>query len=49
VHPDDAILLCRSRNARISGNVVARGRVTKAAVVVGRTCDIGSVHVENDD
>jgi hypothetical protein len=48
VHPDSAILIGRSRNAQISGNTVARGRVTKAAVAVDRTCDMGSVHVENN-
>ncbi len=48
VHPDSAILIGRSRNAQISGNTVARGRVTKAAVAVDRTCDTGSVHVENN-
>jgi hypothetical protein len=44
VHPDSAILIGRSR----SGNTVARDRVTKAAVAVDRTCDMGSVHVENN-
>jgi hypothetical protein len=48
VHPDSAILIGRSRNAQISGNTVARGRVTKAVVAVDRTCDMGSVHVENN-
>jgi hypothetical protein len=48
VHPDSAILIGRSRNAQISGNTVARGRVTKAAVAVDRTCDMSSVHVENN-
>jgi hypothetical protein len=41
VHPDSAILIGRSRNAQISGNTVARGRVTKAAVAVDRTCGMG--------
>jgi hypothetical protein len=48
VHPDSAILIGRSRNAQISGNTVARGRVTKAAVAIDRTCDMGSVHAENN-
>jgi hypothetical protein len=48
VHPDSAILIGRSRNAQISGNTIARGPVTKAAVAVDRTCDMGSVHVENN-
>ena len=48
VHPDSAILIGRSRNAQISGNTVARGRVTKAAVAVDRTCDMASVRVENN-
>jgi hypothetical protein len=48
VHPDSAILIGRSRNAQISGNTVARGQVTKAAVAVDRTCDMGSVHMENN-
>jgi parallel beta-helix repeat protein len=48
VHPDSAILIGRSRNAQISSNTVARGRVTKAAVAVDRTCDMRSVHVENN-
>jgi len=48
VHPDSAMLIGRSRNAHISGNTVTRGRVTKAAVAVDRTCDMGSVHVENN-
>jgi hypothetical protein len=48
VHPDSATLIGRSRNAQISGNTVARGRVTKAAVGVDRTCDMRSVHVENN-
>jgi hypothetical protein len=48
VHPDSAILIGRSRNARISGNTAARGRLTKAAVAVDRTCEMGSVHAENN-
>jgi hypothetical protein len=48
VHPDSAILIGRSRNAAISGNTVARGAVTKTAVAVDRTCDMGSVHVANN-
>jgi hypothetical protein len=48
VHPDSAILIGRSRNAQISGNTIARGAVTKAAVAVDRTCDMGSVHVKNN-
>jgi hypothetical protein len=48
VHPDSAILIGRSRNAQISGNTVERGRVTKAAVAVDRTCDMGSIHVANN-
>jgi hypothetical protein len=48
VHPNSAILIGRSRNAQISGNTVARGRVTKAAVAVDRTCDLRSVHVGNN-
>jgi hypothetical protein len=48
VHPDSAILIGRSRNAAISGNTVARGAMTKTAVAVDRTCDMGSVHVENN-
>ena len=30
------------------GNTVARGRVTKTAVAVDRTCDMGSTHVGNN-
>src|SRR6516164_7938882 len=48
VHPDSAILIGRSRNAQISGNTIARGRVTKAPVAVDRTCDMGSVHTANN-
>jgi hypothetical protein len=48
LHPDSAILIGRSRNAQISSNTVARGRVTKVAVAVDRTCDMRSVHVENN-
>jgi hypothetical protein len=48
VHPDSAILIGRTRNAQIGGNTVARGKVTKAAVAVDRTCDMGSVHVGNN-
>jgi hypothetical protein len=48
VHADSAILIGRSRNAQISGNTVARGRVTKAAVAVDRTCEMGSVHAQNN-
>ena len=48
VHPDSAILIGRSKNAQISGNTVARGRVTKVPVAVDRTCEMSSVHVENN-
>jgi hypothetical protein len=48
VHPDSAILIGRSRNAQITGNAAARGKVTKAAVAVDRTCDMGSVHIGNN-
>ena len=48
VNPNSAILIGRSRNAEINNNKVARGRVTKTAVTVDRTCDIGSVHLGNN-
>jgi hypothetical protein len=48
VHPDSAILIGRSRNAQIRGNTVARGKVTKVAVTVDRTCEMGSVHTPNN-
>ena len=48
LNPDSAILIGRSRNAEINNNKVARGRVTKTAVTVDRTCDIGSVHLGNN-
>jgi hypothetical protein len=48
VHPHSAILIGRSRNAQISGNTVMHGRVTKAAVALDGTCDLGSVHVRNN-
>jgi hypothetical protein len=48
IHPESAILIGRSRNAQISGNAVARGTVTKAAVAVDRTCETGSIHVGNN-
>jgi hypothetical protein len=48
VNPNSAIFVGRSRNAEISNNRVARGRVTKSAVAVDRTCDQGSVHVGNN-
>ena len=46
--PDSAIFIGRSKNAEIANNKVARGRITKTAVAVDRSCDIGSVHVGNN-
>ena len=43
-----AIFIGRSRNAEVSNNTAARGRVTKTVVVVDRTCDKGSIHVGNN-
>jgi hypothetical protein len=48
VNPDSAIFIGRSKNAEISDNVVARGRVTKAALAVDRTCDAHSIRVGNN-
>jgi parallel beta-helix repeat protein len=48
VNPNSAIMIGRSKNAEINNNKVARGRVTKTAVTVDRTCDIGSVHLGNN-
>ena len=48
INPDSAIFIGRSRNAEISNNTVARGRVTKTAVAVDRTCDMGSIHLGNN-
>jgi hypothetical protein len=48
VNPTSAIFIGRSKNAEISNNTAARGRVTKTVVVVDRTCDQGSVHVTNN-
>jgi parallel beta-helix repeat protein len=48
LRPSSAIFVGRSRNAQISGNTVAHGPVTKAAVAMDRTCDMGSVHVTNN-
>jgi hypothetical protein len=38
----------RARNADIRNNEVARGRVTKTAVAVDRTCVKRSIHVGNN-
>ncbi|HLH94926.1 MAG TPA: right-handed parallel beta-helix repeat-containing protein [Xanthobacteraceae bacterium] len=46
--PNSGIAIGRSRNAEISNNTVARGRLAKAAVAVDRTCDAASVHVGNN-
>ncbi len=46
--PNSAIFVGRARNAEISNNKVARGRVTKTAVAVDRTCVKGSIHVGNN-
>jgi hypothetical protein len=43
--PNSAIFIGRSQNAEISNNTVARGRVTKTAVAVDRTCVKGSIHI----
>jgi hypothetical protein len=48
VHPDSAIFIGRSRNAQISNNVAAHGRVAKTAVAVDRTCERGSIHLGNN-
>jgi hypothetical protein len=48
VSPMSAIFIGRARNAEISNNTAARGRVTKAVVAVDRTCDKGSIHVANN-
>jgi len=48
VNPMSAIFIGRSRNAEISNNTAARGRVTKTVVAVDRTCDKGSIHVGNN-
>jgi hypothetical protein len=46
--PNSAIFIGRSKNAEIRNNTVARGRVTKTAVAVDRTCVKDSIHVGNN-
>jgi Right handed beta helix region len=46
--PNSGIFIGRSRNAEISNNSVARGRIAKAAVAVDRTCVRESVHLTNN-
>jgi hypothetical protein len=46
--PNSAIFIGRSKNAEIGNNRVARGRVTKTAVAVDRTCERESIHVRNN-
>jgi hypothetical protein len=48
VNPSSAILIGRSKNAAIDNNKVVRGRITRTAVAVDRTCDTASVHVGNN-
>jgi hypothetical protein len=46
--PNSGIFIGRSRNAEISNNSVARGRIAKAAVAVDRTCVRESVRLTNN-
>lgn len=48
VNPNSAIFIGRSRNAVISTNTAARGRIAKTVVTVDRTCDKGSIHLDNN-
>ena len=46
--PNSGIFIGRSRNAEISNNSVARGRIAKTAVAVDRTCVRDSIHMANN-
>jgi Right handed beta helix region len=46
--PNSAIFIGRSKNAEISNNTVARGRIAKTAVAIDRTCLVNSIHVGNN-
>jgi hypothetical protein len=46
--PNSGIFIGRSRNAEISNNSVARGRIAKTAVAIDRTCVRGSIHLANN-
>jgi hypothetical protein len=48
VNPSSAIFAGRTRNAEISNNMAAHGRIVNAVVALDRTCDIGSMHVANN-
>jgi hypothetical protein len=48
VAPDSAIYIGMAANAEISGNMAARGRVTKQVVGVDHTCDRASIRVGNN-
>jgi hypothetical protein len=46
--PDSGIFIGGSKNAEITNNKVARGRVVKVAVAVDRTCVKDSIHLANN-
>jgi parallel beta-helix repeat protein len=46
--PDSGIFIGRAKNAEISNNKVARGRIVKVAVTADRTCVKDSVHLANN-
>jgi hypothetical protein len=46
--PNSGIFIGQSKNAEISNNKVARGRVAKVAVAVDRTCVKETIHVGNN-
>jgi Right handed beta helix region len=48
IRPDSGIYVARSRNVTIDNNIVAHGRVVRAAVTVDGTCDKASVHMGNN-
>jgi len=46
--PDSGIFIGRAKNAEISNNKVARGRIVKVAVTADRTCVKDSIHLANN-
>jgi hypothetical protein len=46
--PNSGIFIGRSKNAEISNNQVAQGRIAKVAVTVDRTCVKDSIHMANN-